>query len=222
MARAHRVGSVAALIVAVYFLILFNVIPLPFFEAETSNQIVPLVRFYYPVWFFDSSFRIDLEPLLNRSCKLPLHIWRFKLPWWLLVSFGAYSLWSLGWGLLQLRECPEAYEELITVSFCIISRSWHPCIMALFSPGAVIHSVNVMFLISPDSLSLGNRRSKKRAENERSNRRLGLCHEFSQPSPLYSFLLGDYWVWPISSSVGWRCWFQELKRWSNISDAVLI
>ncbi|EJD42759.1 dolichol-phosphate mannosyltransferase subunit 3 [Auricularia subglabra TFB-10046 SS5] len=34
------------------------------------------------------------------------------LPWWLLVSFGSYSLWTLGWAMLSFRECPEAYEEL--------------------------------------------------------------------------------------------------------------
>ncbi|KAF8971896.1 dolichol-phosphate mannosyltransferase subunit 3 [Flammula alnicola] len=35
------------------------------------------------------------------------------LPWWLLVSFGSYCLWSIGTGLLTLRECPEAYNELL-------------------------------------------------------------------------------------------------------------
>ncbi|KAF9446502.1 dolichol-phosphate mannosyltransferase subunit 3 [Macrolepiota fuliginosa MF-IS2] len=35
------------------------------------------------------------------------------LPWWLLVSFGSYSLWSLGWGLFTFRDCPEAYTELL-------------------------------------------------------------------------------------------------------------
>jgi len=35
------------------------------------------------------------------------------LPWWLLVSFGAYSLASLGWGLLTFRDCPDAYYELM-------------------------------------------------------------------------------------------------------------
>ncbi|KAE9384985.1 dolichol-phosphate mannosyltransferase subunit 3 [Gymnopus androsaceus JB14] len=35
------------------------------------------------------------------------------LPWWLLVSFGSYSLWSLGWGLFTFRDCPEAYQELL-------------------------------------------------------------------------------------------------------------
>ncbi|KDQ62884.1 hypothetical protein JAAARDRAFT_358579 [Jaapia argillacea MUCL 33604] len=35
------------------------------------------------------------------------------IPWWLLVAFGSYSLWSLGWGLWTFRDCPEAYEELL-------------------------------------------------------------------------------------------------------------
>ncbi|KAJ6614867.1 dolichol-phosphate mannosyltransferase subunit 3 [Mycena sp. CBHHK59/15] len=35
------------------------------------------------------------------------------IPWWLLVTFGSYSLWSLGWGLFTFRDCPEAYEELL-------------------------------------------------------------------------------------------------------------
>ncbi|RDB26478.1 hypothetical protein Hypma_006015, partial [Hypsizygus marmoreus] len=35
------------------------------------------------------------------------------LPWWILVSFGSYSLWSLGWGLFTYRDCPEAYAELL-------------------------------------------------------------------------------------------------------------
>ncbi|EIW75564.1 dolichol-phosphate mannosyltransferase subunit 3 [Coniophora puteana RWD-64-598 SS2] len=35
------------------------------------------------------------------------------VPWWALVSFGAYSLWSMGWGLWTFRDCPEAYTELI-------------------------------------------------------------------------------------------------------------
>lgn len=35
------------------------------------------------------------------------------IPWWLLVSFGSYSLWSLGWGLFTFRDCPEAYHELL-------------------------------------------------------------------------------------------------------------
>ncbi|TFK42208.1 dolichol-phosphate mannosyltransferase subunit 3 [Crucibulum laeve] len=35
------------------------------------------------------------------------------LPWWLLVSFGSYCLWSLGWGVFTFRDCPDAYTELL-------------------------------------------------------------------------------------------------------------
>lgn len=35
------------------------------------------------------------------------------IPWWLLVSFGSYALWCLGWGIFTFRDCPEAYTELL-------------------------------------------------------------------------------------------------------------
>ncbi|KAH9982289.1 dolichol-phosphate mannosyltransferase subunit 3 [Lactifluus volemus] len=34
------------------------------------------------------------------------------LPWWLLISFGSYALWSLGHGLYAFCECTDAYNEL--------------------------------------------------------------------------------------------------------------
>jgi len=37
-----------------------------------------------------------------------------QIPWWLLVSFGSYSLSSLGLGLLRFHDCPEAYESLLS------------------------------------------------------------------------------------------------------------
>ncbi|KAN0135615.1 dolichol-phosphate mannosyltransferase subunit 3 [Lactarius tabidus] len=36
------------------------------------------------------------------------------LPWWLLVSFGSYALWSLGQGVFTFRECTDAYTELLS------------------------------------------------------------------------------------------------------------
>ncbi|KAG0233022.1 dolichol-phosphate mannosyltransferase subunit 3 [Mortierella sp. GBAus27b] len=34
------------------------------------------------------------------------------LPWWALVSFGAYSLGNIGYHVLTFRDCPEAFDEL--------------------------------------------------------------------------------------------------------------
>ncbi|KAL2149252.1 hypothetical protein VTH82DRAFT_8600 [Thermothelomyces myriococcoides] len=35
------------------------------------------------------------------------------LPFWFLVSFGAWLLFRLGWGLLTFRDTPDAYAELM-------------------------------------------------------------------------------------------------------------
>ncbi|KAG8960349.1 hypothetical protein FRC03_006627 [Tulasnella sp. 419] len=36
------------------------------------------------------------------------------LPWWALVTFGAYCLGRLGWHVMTIRDCPEAYHELMS------------------------------------------------------------------------------------------------------------
>ncbi|KAK3381900.1 dolichol-phosphate mannosyltransferase subunit 3 [Podospora didyma] len=35
------------------------------------------------------------------------------LPFWSLVTFGAWILFRLGWGMLTFRDTPEAYAELM-------------------------------------------------------------------------------------------------------------
>jgi len=35
------------------------------------------------------------------------------LPLWALVSFGAWLLFRLGWGVLTFRDTPDAYAELM-------------------------------------------------------------------------------------------------------------
>ncbi|KAK3375834.1 dolichol-phosphate mannosyltransferase subunit 3 [Lasiosphaeria ovina] len=35
------------------------------------------------------------------------------LPFWALVSLGAWLLFRLGWGMLTFRDTPEAYAELM-------------------------------------------------------------------------------------------------------------
>ncbi|KAL4064324.1 dolichol-phosphate mannosyltransferase subunit 3 [Scleroderma citrinum] len=63
------------------------------------------------VLYFLALFSIVPIPLIDANTAeqiLP------TIPWWLLVSFGSYSLWSLGWGLFTFRDCPEAYHELLS------------------------------------------------------------------------------------------------------------
>ncbi|KAI6150856.1 dolichol-phosphate mannosyltransferase subunit 3 [Pisolithus tinctorius] len=62
------------------------------------------------IFYLLTFFSIVPVPFVNPSVSeqiLPL------VPWWILVSFGSYSLWSLGWGLFTFRDCPEAYRELL-------------------------------------------------------------------------------------------------------------
>lgn len=35
------------------------------------------------------------------------------LPWWALVSFGAYALGTLGWGVLTFKDKEDKYRELL-------------------------------------------------------------------------------------------------------------
>jgi len=35
------------------------------------------------------------------------------LPWWVLVSFGAYSLGNIGYHVFRFRDCKDAYHELM-------------------------------------------------------------------------------------------------------------
>ncbi|XP_006453869.1 hypothetical protein AGABI2DRAFT_189216 [Agaricus bisporus var. bisporus H97] len=62
------------------------------------------------ILYFLAFFQLISVPLVDPNISellLPV------LPWWLLVSFGSYSLWSLGWGLYTFRDCPDAYTELL-------------------------------------------------------------------------------------------------------------
>lgn len=37
-----------------------------------------------------------------------------QLPFWALVSFGAYLLFKLGWGVFTFNDVPEAHKELVS------------------------------------------------------------------------------------------------------------
>jgi len=60
---------------------------------------------YVLVWF--SALKVPLVDQKLVDEILPV------IPWWLLVSFGSYSLWLLGKGLATFRQCDDAYEELL-------------------------------------------------------------------------------------------------------------
>ncbi|KAH8111874.1 dolichol-phosphate mannosyltransferase subunit 3 [Phellopilus nigrolimitatus] len=64
-----------------------------------------LFTLYALVWF--SVIKVPFVDAHVTDELLPV------LPWWLLVSFGSYSLGSLGVGLYTFNDVPDAYEGLM-------------------------------------------------------------------------------------------------------------
>ncbi|KAG5367125.1 Dolichol-phosphate mannosyltransferase subunit 3 [Yarrowia sp. B02] len=69
--------------------------------TETAFFFVALIAVYAALWFgfipVGEKIRAEIVPLL---------------PFWLLVSFGSYSLGTLGWDILSFNDKPEKYAEL--------------------------------------------------------------------------------------------------------------
>jgi dolichyl-phosphate mannosyltransferase polypeptide 3 len=105
MTRAKRVALLSAVISITYILVFFALIPVPFVAKEHTEQILPVVRCLLLVPAFYSKV--------------------VQLPWWLLVSFGSYALWSLGQGVFTFRECTDAYTELLSVRAKLLFRPQH-------------------------------------------------------------------------------------------------
>jgi dolichol-phosphate mannosyltransferase subunit 3 len=47
-----------------------------------------------------------------RFCQLTLPVF-CQLPFWAIVSFGAYLLFKLGFGVFTFNDVPEAHKELM-------------------------------------------------------------------------------------------------------------
>lgn len=80
-----------------------ELIPLP---AVIQKDIIPVVCLFFLALFSPS--HLHKQAQANNS---PPHT--VQLPFWSLVSFGAWLLFRLGYGLLTFRDTPEAYAELM-------------------------------------------------------------------------------------------------------------
>lgn len=127
MARAHRLALFLAAFTFLYVLLFFSVLPLPpFLDPRAVGEILPVVRLALTLTSVPSPAVVDeiitlaaISQCINTNSNITLQ----QIPWWALVSFGSYSLWSMGWGLWSFRDCPEAFEELMGVR-CFIFIFW--------------------------------------------------------------------------------------------------
>jgi dolichyl-phosphate mannosyltransferase polypeptide 3 len=90
----RRFVSILTTTLQLYLSAFLGLVPLP---AKVQQDVIPVVRLlqlYFPL------------------CPKRSHI-TLQLPFWALVSFGAYLLGKLGYGVYTFKDQPEAHEELL-------------------------------------------------------------------------------------------------------------
>jgi len=70
--------------------------------TQTTSTLIALVSAYLALFFE----YVPLSPKIQQEV-VPV------LPFWALVTFGAYLLFKLGWGVLTFNDVPEAHKELM-------------------------------------------------------------------------------------------------------------
>ena len=96
--KGTRFFAQAVLFTVLWLLALYH----PGFAVPLGwERIVPIVGFSgHAPWTWTKSSRTRISP---------------QLPLYAIISFGAYSLASIGYSLFTFRDCPEAYESLMKV-----------------------------------------------------------------------------------------------------------
>jgi dolichyl-phosphate mannosyltransferase polypeptide 3 len=125
MTRGGRVALLFLVFTILYILAFFQVLRVPLVEDKIVQQILPVVgpSLVYPCQAncFNLSYPFSLHRCPDFGTNVVTsNCVKCQVPWWLLVSFGSYSLWCLGWGLFTFRDCPEAYAELLEVGESLI------------------------------------------------------------------------------------------------------
>ena len=94
--RAIQVISSLVIFFALWLALLFHGKLLPdIYVHPVFDEVIPTVKKMYS---------INAQTLV---------VTLFKIPLWLLVTFGSYSLANIGWALFTFGDCPEAHLSLI-------------------------------------------------------------------------------------------------------------
>ncbi|KAI1089014.1 dolichol-phosphate mannosyltransferase subunit 3 [Rostrohypoxylon terebratum] len=124
MTRAQQTISFGLLVTSLYLSLYLQLVPLP---EVVQTEIVPVVRgillLSNSAPCFDQRILADFEHypieaqshVSNGTKKIAArltHISNQQLPFWALVSFGAYLLFRLGWNVMTFHDVPEAHKEL--------------------------------------------------------------------------------------------------------------
>lgn len=96
MSRGTRFLTWSIPLAIIYLFMLAGILPVPLISQESADEILPVVSLFVIIYV-----GADADDLR-------------QIPFWLLVSFGSYSLTSLGLGLLRFNDCPDAYQSLLS------------------------------------------------------------------------------------------------------------
>jgi dolichyl-phosphate mannosyltransferase polypeptide 3 len=65
---------------------------------------------------FPEKIQKEIIPVVRSGLRLCV-VWKLtllQLPFWALITFGAYLLFKLGWGVFTFNDVPEAHQELMS------------------------------------------------------------------------------------------------------------
>ncbi|KAI1427810.1 dolichol-phosphate mannosyltransferase subunit 3 [Xylaria sp. FL1777] len=102
MTRAQQTISIGLLVTSLYLALYLQLVPLP---ELVQTEIVPVVRIHRSI--------LPSVPSQARTETLTSSLKPQQLPFWALVSFGAYLLFRLGWNVMTFHDVPEAHKELV-------------------------------------------------------------------------------------------------------------
>ncbi|KAI0535061.1 dolichol-phosphate mannosyltransferase subunit 3 [Xylaria digitata] len=117
MTRAQQTISIGLLVTSLYLALYLQLVPLP---ELVQTEIVPVVRIQSSFPPHPHISHIQPTLLVSLPTASPHRIPKSnpltsvsQLPFWALVSFGAYLLFRLGWNVMTFHDVPEAHKELI-------------------------------------------------------------------------------------------------------------
>lgn len=90
-----------------------GLLPLPEkLQFEVIPYVSPVLPTYLPPTYQSICF-LSLSLFQLIANHLFLSLLSKQLPFWALISFGAYLLGKLGYGVLTFNDVPQAHEELM-------------------------------------------------------------------------------------------------------------
>lgn len=91
-----------------------GLLPLPEkLQFEVIPYVSPVLPNQPPTYLPKSISFLSLSLFQLIANDLFLSLFSKQLPFWALISFGAYLLGKLGYGVLTFNDVPQAHEELM-------------------------------------------------------------------------------------------------------------